>query len=107
MAQQNGRNGNAVDELIDAFYDTAIAETERCAWCNVLPKLCNALEASAGSFLVHDFSSQEGALRHEFNIRPEFRDAYGNGLSACRDAERLSTLRIRASNSRRSKGLVT
>jgi DNA-binding CsgD family transcriptional regulator len=82
MAQQNGHNGNAVDELIDAFYDTAIAETERCAWCNVLPKLCSALKASAGSFLVHDFSSQEGALRHEFNIGPEFRDAYSNGLSA-------------------------
>jgi len=82
MAQGNGRDGNAFDGLIDAFYDTAIAATTDCAWCNVLPKVCGAFEASAGSFMIHDFSTRKGALRHEFNVRPEFRDAYNEGLSA-------------------------
>ena len=82
MAQGSGRNRKAFDGLIDAFYDAAIAATKDCAWCNVLPKLCSAFEASAGSFVVHDFSARKGALRHEFNIRPEFRDAYNEGLSA-------------------------
>ncbi|MDH3473951.1 MAG: helix-turn-helix transcriptional regulator [Rhodospirillales bacterium] len=82
MARGNGRNGKAFDGLIDAFYDTAIAVTEDCAWCTVLPRVCGAFEASAGSFMVHDFSAREGALRHDYNIRPEFRDAYNEGLSA-------------------------
>jgi DNA-binding CsgD family transcriptional regulator len=82
MAQRNGHNGKAFDGLIDAFYDTAIAATEDCAWCTVLPKVCSAFEASAGSLMVHDFSARQGALRHEFNIRPEFRDAYNERLSA-------------------------
>lgn len=79
---RNGRNGNATDGLIDAFYDTAIATTEGCAWCDVLPKVCSAFKTSAGSFLVHDFAMREGALRHEFNILPKFRDAYNEGLAA-------------------------
>jgi DNA-binding CsgD family transcriptional regulator len=88
MAQHNGEigkaggNGKAFDGLIDAFYDTAVAAVEGCAWCNVLPEVCSAFKASAGSFLIHDFSSQEGALRHQYNIRPEFRDAYNDGLGA-------------------------
>ncbi len=82
MVHENGHNGEAFDGLIDAFYDIATAATQDCAWCTVLPKLCHAFEASAGSFMGHDFSARQGALRHDFNIRPQFRDAYNDGLSA-------------------------
>lgn len=81
MARANKYDGVAIDELIGAFYDTAIAPTERCAWCAVLPEVCDAFEASAGSFFDHDFASQQGTLRHEYNIRRESRDAYNNRLA--------------------------
>ena len=32
MARPNKHNGAAFDALIGAFYDTAIAPIERCAW---------------------------------------------------------------------------
>lgn len=85
MVQHNGHNGQAngsFDELIDALYDTAIAVTDDCAWCGLLPKVCGAFNASAGGFVIHDFASRAGSLRHDFNIRTEFRDAYNEGLSA-------------------------
>jgi len=88
MAQQNGQNGHnaqadgAFDEVIGALYDTAIAATDECAWCNFLPKVCGAFNASAGGFVIHDFASRAGSLRHDFNIRAKFREAYNEGLSA-------------------------
>ena len=81
MAQGNGYSDKSLEQLIDAFYDTAIAITGDCAWCDVVPQVCAAFNASAGGFLIHDFSAREGALRHEFNIGAEFRDAYNEGLS--------------------------
>ena len=91
MAQQNGHNrhnghnglaNGAFDELIGALYDTAIAATDECAWCNLLPNVCDAFNATAGGFVIHDFTSRAGSLRHGFNIRTKFRNAYNDGLSA-------------------------
>ncbi len=81
MEQENWRVNGSFDPLIGALYDTVIATTERCVWCDILPKLCYAFDAVAGSFVSHDFSSQEGALHHEYNISPGFRDAYNQELA--------------------------
>lgn len=77
MARRNGQNGRHLDELIEAFYDTAVAVTEDCAWCGVLPKMCHAFDASAVGFLDHDFALREGFLRHEFNSYAGTREAHG------------------------------
>lgn len=82
QARPFGPSGTFLDELVGAFYDTAVAVTDGCAWCAVLPKMCGAFGATAGSFAVHDFSSRRGALRHGFNISRKYREAYNNGLSA-------------------------
>lgn len=87
MAHRNGQNGHnsrfngQIDELIDAFYDAAIAVTDDCAWCTVLPAVCGAFNASAGGLLKHDFAAREGALSHDYNIGSEYRAAYNEGLS--------------------------
>lgn len=81
MEQEISCVGGSFDHLISALYDTVIATTERCAWCDILPKLCDAFNAPAGTFVSHDFSSRQGALHHEHNIQPGFRDAYNRKLA--------------------------
>ena len=82
MARVNGNGNTSFGQLIDALYDTAIAVMDDCAWCNILPNLCGALDASAGGFLTHDLAAKDGALRHTFNIPSTYSEAYNDGLSA-------------------------
>ncbi|WP_299627001.1 helix-turn-helix transcriptional regulator [Pelagibius sp.] len=82
MGHVNGSTNSDLGQLIDALYDTALAVMDECAWCNVLPKLGHALDASAGSFMTHDLAAGDGALRHRFNIQTKYYDAYNDGLSA-------------------------
>ena len=82
MARVNGNANNGFGQLIDALYDTAIAVMDECAWCHVLPELCDAVDASAGGFLSHDLATRDGTLRHTFNIPSKYSEAYNDGLSA-------------------------
>ena len=82
MARRNGDDRVAIDDLIGTVYDAAISATETCPWCAVLAKMCDAFKASAGSFAAHDLAARSGVLRHDYNISPDGRDAYGDGLAA-------------------------
>lgn len=72
-------NNDGSDQLIGALYQTVMGDHE---WRDVLPRICEAFQASAGGIFVHDFSTGKGVLRHEFNVPSELQEAYNEKLSA-------------------------
>jgi len=80
--RSNNDGSPSPDSLINTLYEHAVSFDDDCSWCELLARLCNAMGASAGGFIRHDFSTQRSLLRHRYNIPQNSSDARDDTFSA-------------------------